>query len=607
GISGGLIAITDQSKQLATGKDGATAVAGVDRDVTTESAAAKAGALTKGWDAQQLQKDVDAQIAITQEFSKQAPRAIAQFADDKVKALNKQAALTQDETTRKEILAEAKKWGEEGMYRVALHTVSGGLTGGLGGALGAGAVADNAKLLDDMQDKLAFALQEKGLSPETAKMFAQGVAEATSLGIGAAAGGIAGAGSAFAVDTNNRQLTSPEQKLLQKKAKEIATSLAQSPADAAKIEAYWYSMLSLAADVKVDSQAAKNLNTYLANLSAAAQKSGNDQTAEQFVASFAKASAYVQQMAGQSILDKNSQPIVADGTAVKTFVSTSAQSNDQYLFGGGITGMMATVAAFGSNKDKLNNSDWYSIDSGRENSAVNNKIEKLQEFLLERTSASNGSAVSICPECNLIGVNLAPFKGAFQFGRVVAIDAGELVIKDVGGDTISSVLNGVDSASAGTFTSETIPRNGSRIVIDQRYVSEVGDVACGPTACAMVLNDSGNWVNITQIAQDAGLVPGVGTDVVGLARTLKNNGLASANWKLGVTVDDLATATANGNAAIARVTLGNGEGHFVVVDGVTTRQGQSVVAVRDPGTGTQYFVPKKEFAKSFSGQVVFTR
>jgi len=57
---------------------------------------------------------------------------------------------------------------------------------------------------------------------------------------------------------------------------------------------------------------------------------------------------------------------------------------------------------------------------------------------------------------------------------------------------------------------------------------------------------------------------------------------------------------------IARVTLGNGEGYFVVVDGVTTRLGQSVVAARDPGTGTQYFVPANEFSKKFSGQVVFT-
>ncbi len=44
------------------------------------------------------------------------------------------------------------------------------------------------------------------MSPDTAKMLAQGVAEAASLGIGAAVGGAAGAASALGTDTNNRQM-----------------------------------------------------------------------------------------------------------------------------------------------------------------------------------------------------------------------------------------------------------------------------------------------------------------------------------------------------------------------------------------------------------------
>ncbi|MYM87485.1 hypothetical protein GTP91_09865, partial [Rugamonas sp. FT82W] len=196
GISGGLIAITDQAKQLATGKDAATAVAGLDNDVTTESAAAKSGALTKGWDAQQLQKDVDAQIAITQEFSKQAPKAIADFADKQVEALKEQGASQE----------EIDKWKDGGSYRVALHAVGGALSGGLGGAVGAGIVADQAKLLNELQVKAVAALVDQGMNPETAKMLAQGVAEATSLGIGAAAGGTAGAANALGTDTNNRQM-----------------------------------------------------------------------------------------------------------------------------------------------------------------------------------------------------------------------------------------------------------------------------------------------------------------------------------------------------------------------------------------------------------------
>ncbi|MCO3324625.1 hypothetical protein FA200_18730 [Pseudomonas aeruginosa] len=46
--------------------------------------------------------------------------------------------------------------------------------------------------------------------------------------------------------------------------------------------------------------------------------------------------------------------------------------------------------------------------------------------------------------------------------------------------------------------------------------------------------------------------------------------------------------------------------HFVVVDGVTTRNGVSVVAIRDPH-GTQYFSPVAIFEKSFTGEVVVPR
>lgn len=180
----------------------------------------------------------------------------------------------------------------------------------------------------------------------------------------------------------------------------------------------------------------------------------------------------------------------------------------------------------------------------------------------------------------------------------------------VGSKAVVSVGQGAssDGGSAGGLASETnsMGRNGDRVVIDQRYISNVGDVACGPTACAMVMNDRGQWANISQIAKDANLVPGWGTDVVGLSSALQKNGLSSARWAVGASVDDLAAATSRGNAAIAHVDLDVGGGHFVVVDGVTTRLGNSVVAVRDPGTGTQYFVPVKEFSKKFTGQVVYT-
>ena len=43
-----------------------------------------------------------------------------------------------------------------------------------------------------------------------------------------------------------------------------------------------------------------------------------------------------------------------------------------------------------------------------------------------------------------------------------------------------------------------------------------------------------------------------------------------------------------------------------VVDGVTIRNSQTVVAIRDPALGRQYFTPVNEFNLKYSGQAIFT-
>ena len=203
-----MVIITDKKKQDATSKDADAVLATIDQTVTTESAAANASALTKGWDGQQLQKEVDAQVAITKEFSKQAPKAIADYAQSQIKALEKSGASAE----------EIAKWGEGGVYRVALHAVSGALSGGLGGALGSTTVAGSAKYLDKLQSMTMAALLEQGLSPGAAKMFAEGLAEATSLAIGTSVGGMGGGAAALGTDTNNRQLHPQEASFIKSKA-----------------------------------------------------------------------------------------------------------------------------------------------------------------------------------------------------------------------------------------------------------------------------------------------------------------------------------------------------------------------------------------------------
>lgn len=88
-----------------------------------------------------------------------------------------------------------------------------------------------------------------------------------------------------------------------------------------------------------------------------------------------------------------------------------------------------------------------------------------------------------------------------------------------------------------------------------------------------------------------------------LLNLLGRNGIKST-LRNGRSIDDIAKFTANGKPAIAHVNLPEGGGHYVVIDGVTARLGQPVVAIRDPLGGRQYFELADDFAKRFSGWTI---
>jgi filamentous hemagglutinin len=194
GISGAAITLTDEAKQKElTGQDGAATIAKAQTGVTTDKD--KTGALTKAWDGKTLMDEVSAQIAVTQAFSQVAPRAVADFA-------GRRAAELRAEGKEE----EARKWDENGAYRIALHTAAGALGGGTSGALGAAAVASLASQLDKLQASVEEVLVKQGMSEGAARTLAQGLAQATSAGVGAIVGGTQGGATALTVDTNNRQL-----------------------------------------------------------------------------------------------------------------------------------------------------------------------------------------------------------------------------------------------------------------------------------------------------------------------------------------------------------------------------------------------------------------
>ncbi|MDY7575174.1 hemagglutinin repeat-containing protein [Actimicrobium sp. CCI2.3] len=188
----------------------AAAISGIAGNKAARTGDAGTG-MQKIFDADKLQKDVNAQVQITQAFGREAPKAIADFAA--AQALDFRGQRNEE---------EAKKWDEGGIYRVALHTATGALTGGTSGALGAAAVAGAAPLLNDLQDNIAVNLKNAGASDTVAKLAGQLIAQSTAVGLGAVASGGATAGTAMGlnVDANNRQLHPTERILAQQLAKQ---------------------------------------------------------------------------------------------------------------------------------------------------------------------------------------------------------------------------------------------------------------------------------------------------------------------------------------------------------------------------------------------------
>ncbi|PTT75082.1 hemagglutinin, partial [Pelomonas sp. HMWF004] len=207
-ISGGVVTITDDAKQQAlTGKDGATTVADLKRDVVTEKDSS--GALTKTWDGAKLMTDVQAQSQITQSALPRLANEIGTSMGAKADELRRQADQAQragDTDKANELVAEAKRYDEGGAYRIAAHAALGALGGGTAGALGGGTAAAAAPTLNEVQGQLQDKLVAAGMSEDGAKALAKAGTGAGAALIGGVTGGTAGAVVAGNADLNNRQL-----------------------------------------------------------------------------------------------------------------------------------------------------------------------------------------------------------------------------------------------------------------------------------------------------------------------------------------------------------------------------------------------------------------
>ena len=99
--------------------------------------------LTRIFDAEKVQREINAQVAITGAFGQQASKAIGDYAATQTKLAETKTLQAKNETdpVKKAALEQEAQvindnWGAEGRIRILAHTVVGGLTGGLGGAAG---------------------------------------------------------------------------------------------------------------------------------------------------------------------------------------------------------------------------------------------------------------------------------------------------------------------------------------------------------------------------------------------------------------------------------------------------------------------------------------
>ncbi|OEZ65950.1 filamentous hemagglutinin [Janthinobacterium sp. HH103] len=194
GISGGTLVITDDAAQrAATGKGADEAIAGVNRDVTT--GVDSSGKIGNNFDKAALQATMD----VTAAFAAAAAKEVGDYADKRLaesKELAKQANDEKDPVKKAELLQQSKElaetWKEGGFAKTAMHTAIGGIVGGAGGALGAGAAEMTTQALSGQIAKL-------GLPKE----LHSALLLAASASVGAAVGGGAGANSALNEVANN--------------------------------------------------------------------------------------------------------------------------------------------------------------------------------------------------------------------------------------------------------------------------------------------------------------------------------------------------------------------------------------------------------------------
>ncbi len=147
-----------------------------------------------------------------------------------------------------------------------------------------------------------------------------------------------------------------------------------------------------------------------------------------------------------------------------------------------------------------------------------------------------------------------------------------------------------------------------RLLLDQEDFpfESFRNVACGPTACAMVLDTMNKQYDLEELFYDTRLTR-EGTRANYVAEALRDNGIDSARMLRGEDITVFEREVTLKHPAIAMLNLSRG-GHFVVIDGIVELEGMGkYAAIRDPNGGRNFLTPIEELDEVFSGDVVITK
>jgi filamentous hemagglutinin len=141
------------SNKGAASSTSASGISGIAGNTAVRSTDAPTG-IKPIFDADIVQKEINAQMQITQAFSREAPKAIEDFSAKKAAEIKAQIGKETDPQRRAELESEFKKWSSPGGYASAMNFIATALSGGLAGVISAVSKEALATAADEMRQAM---------------------------------------------------------------------------------------------------------------------------------------------------------------------------------------------------------------------------------------------------------------------------------------------------------------------------------------------------------------------------------------------------------------------------------------------------------------------